>query len=210
VSRRAGGGELPSDQRPEEEPTERLLTTPPPGGRQAGLGPQPLPAGLAVRAIATLDPGYFAWVMASGIVSVGTDLLGYRALSEAILIVTMAAFAGLVVAYAARAVWLAPYVRRSLQDPSVAMAYFTFVAGADVLGVRLVMAGQAMLSAALAGAAALAWIILNYGLPWSIVTRAHRPVLREFNGTLFIWVVSAPALTALTLSTRTSWLEVSP
>ncbi len=154
----------------------------------------PVPSGVLARAIATLDPGYFAVVMASGIVSIGTDLLGYQLLSRVILGVTVVAFVGLVLAYVARAVWFMPFVRHSLQDPTVAMAYFTFVAGADVLGVRLVMAGHAAVTAGLATAAGLAWVVLNYGLPWSIVARAHRPVFRDFNGTWFIWVVGTQSL----------------
>lgn len=161
-------------------------------------GPAPpliaLPAGLLARALATLDPGYFAWVMASGIVSVGTDLLGFPVLSRIVLGITVAVFCGLVLAYVARAIWFARFVHQSLQDPSVAMAYFTFVAGADVLGVRLLMAGLPGMAAALGAAAGLAWLALNYGLPWSIVARAHRPVLREFNGTWFIWVVGTQSL----------------
>jgi tellurite resistance protein TehA-like permease len=164
-----------------------------------------VPAGLLRRAIATLDPGYFAWVMASGIVSVGTDLLGYQVLSEVVLGITVAAFVGLVLAYLARMVWFAPFVRHSGQDPSVAMAYFTFVAGADVLGVRLVMAGHPAITAGLAVAAAVVWVVLNYGLPWSIVARAHRPVLREFNGTWFIWVVGTQSLAIAAVSLTAAW-----
>jgi tellurite resistance protein TehA-like permease len=159
-----------------------------------------MPQRMLPRAISTLDPGYFALVMASGIISVGTDLLGYHALSDAVLGVTVVAFCGLVLAYVARAVWFAPFVGRSLVDPSVAMAYFTFVAGADVLGVRLVMAGHPGLAAGLAGAAGLVWLALNYGLPWSIVAKAHRPVLREFNGTWLIWVVGTQSLAIVAAS----------
>lgn len=185
---------------PKDGPGERWLTRAR-SERAAPISQQapPLPAGLVGRALATLDPGYFAWVMASGIVSIGTDLLGYHLLSEVILVVTLAAFAVLVVAYAARAVWFPAYVRRSLQDPSVAMAYFTFVAGADVLGARLVTAGYPMVAAGLAVAAGVAWVALNYGLPWSIVARAHRPVLGEFNGTWFIWVVGTQSLAIVAL-----------
>lgn len=149
---------------------------------------------MLARAIATLDPGYFAWVMASGIVSVGTDLLGYPVLSQIVLGVTVAAFVGLVLAYVARAIWFAPFVRRSLDDPSTAMAYFTFVAGAGVLAVRVLMAGHPAIAAGLGAAAAAVWLVLNYGLPWSIVARSHHPVLREFNGTWFIWVVGTQSL----------------
>ena len=153
-----------------------------------------VPDGLVARAVATLDPGYFAWVMASGIVSVGTDQLGYRIVSEVTLGVTLAAFAGLVLAYLARSMWFTPFARHSLQDPSVAMAYFTFVAGANVLGIRLVMTGHPAFTAGLAIAATVVWVVLNYGLPWSIVARARRPVLREFNGTWFIWEVGTQSL----------------
>lgn len=137
--------------------------------------------------------------MASGIVSVGTDLLGYSVLSDVVLAVTVAAFVGLVLAYLARVLWFPSFVRHSLQDPSVAMGYFTFVAGADVLGIRLVQAGQPAFAAGLAVAAGVLWIVLNYGLPWSIVARAHRPVLREFNGTWFIWVVSTQSLSIVAI-----------
>ena len=117
----------------------------------------PVPEGLVARALATLDPGYFAWVMASGIVSVGTDQLGYRIVSEVTLGVTLAAFAGLVLAYLARSMWFTPFARHSLQDPSVAMAYFTFVAGANPRwDSGLVHFSSGRRSAAIAGRSCLA------------------------------------------------------
>lgn len=172
------------------DPELALLT------RQSGEAPAPpaVPKGLLPRALATLDPGYFAWVMASGIVSVGTWLLGYKLLSDVTLWVGVAAFCTLVLAYAARALWWWPFFRRSLDDASVALAYFTFVAGAGVLAVRFIMAGHPAVAAGLGVAGAAAWALLNYGLPWSVVTRAHRPVLRDFNGTWFIWVVATQSL----------------
>ena len=105
-----------------------------------------LPSGLVRRALATLDPGYFAWVMASGIVSVGTDLLGYPVLSRVTLGVTVGAFVLLVLCYTVRMVWFWPWVRQSLRDPTTAMAYFTIVAGTDVLAVRLAMAGRPLVA----------------------------------------------------------------
>jgi tellurite resistance protein TehA-like permease len=153
-----------------------------------------VPQGLFARALATLDPGYFAWVMATGIVSVGTQLLGLTVLSSVLLWVAAIAFCALSLGYVARAVWFWPFFRLHLGDPSVALAYFTFVAGADVLGTRFVMAGHPAVAAGLAGAAAAAWVVLNYGLPWSVVARAHRPVLRDFNGTWLIWVVGTQSL----------------
>ena len=171
----------------------------------------PVPDGLVRRAIATLDPGYFAWVMATGIVSVGTDLLDEHLLSQVVLGVAVAAFVGLVLAYAARLVWFAPFVRQSAADPTTAMAYFTVVAGTDVLAVRLVMAAHPLVALALGSAAAALWLVLTYALPWSIVAAARRPVLGEINGTWLVWVVATQSLSivaaAVAPSAPASWLR---
>jgi tellurite resistance protein TehA-like permease len=173
----------------------------------------PVPEKQLARAVATLDPGYFAWVMASGIVSVGTDLLGYRVVSRVVLGVTILAFVIVVLAYAARLVWFRPFVRHSLRDPTTAMAYFTTVAGIDVLAARLSMGGHSLLTLALGGAAALVWVVLTYGLPWSIVASARRPVLGEINGTWLIWVVATQSLSivaaALAPVSPGTWLRAS-
>jgi tellurite resistance protein TehA-like permease len=170
-----------------------------------------VPEGLVRRAVATLDPGYFAWVMATGIVSVGTDLLGDHLLSQVVLGVTVAAFVGLALAYAARLVFFAPFVRQSASDPTTAMAYFTVVAGTDVLAVRLVMATHPLVAFALGTAAAALWLGLTYALPWSIVAAARRPVLGEINGTWLVWVVATQSLSivaaAVAPSAPASWLR---
>ena len=170
-----------------------------------------MPEGLFPRAIATLDPGYFAWVMATGIISVGTDLLGYHLLSQAVLGVTVAAFVGLALAYGARLVWFAPFVRQSLRDPPTAMAYFTVVAGTDVLAVRLAMAAHPLVAFGLGTGAAAVWLVLTYALPWSIVAAARRPVLGEINGTWLVWVVATQSLSILAAAVApyapATWLQ---
>jgi len=191
-------------------------STPDPTSNESEVPARPrkalvVPDGVVRRAIATLDPGYFAWVMATGIVSVGADLLGDHLLSEVILGVTMAAFVGLALAYTARLVFFAPFVRQSAADPTTAMAYFTVVAGTDVLAVRLVMAAHPLVAFALGTAAAALWLVLTYALPWSIVAAARRPVLGEINGTWLVWVVATQSLSivaaAVAPSAPATWLR---
>ncbi|MGH9115229.1 MAG: tellurite resistance/C4-dicarboxylate transporter family protein, partial [Acidimicrobiales bacterium] len=153
-----------------------------------------LPAGRTARALATLDPGWFAWVMASGIVSVGADLLGYGVLSQVVLGVTVAAFVGLVLAYSARIIWFRRFFRDSLRDPTTAMAYFTVAAGTSVLATRVSLAVHPDVTMGLGAGAAVVWVVLTYGLPASIVATARRPVLGEINGTWLIWVVATQSL----------------
>ena len=87
-------------------------------------------------------PGYFALVMASGIISVGMKLQGYAAVSVLLEVVAAAAFAVLLVLTAWRAIAYREAMTGDLADPERAFGYFTFVAGADVLGVRLSMDGH--------------------------------------------------------------------
>ena len=90
------------------------------------------------------------------------------------------------------------------------MAYFTVIAGTDVLAVRLAMASHPLVALSLATAAALLWVVLTYGLPWSIVAAARRPVLGEINGTWLVWVVATQSLsivaTVITPHAPSSWL----
>jgi tellurite resistance protein TehA-like permease len=195
----------PTDENPAEAAEHQASRSP------AGSRPLHVPEGLVRRAVATLDPGYFAWVMATGIISVGTDLLGYHLLSAVFLGVTIAVFIGLALAYAARLIFFSPFVRKSAADPTTAMAYFTLVAGTDVLAVRLVAAAHPLLAFGLGAAAAAVWLVLTYALPWSIVAAAHRPVLGEINGTWLVWVVATQSLSivaaAVAPSAPASWLR---
>jgi tellurite resistance protein TehA-like permease len=146
-------------------------------------------------AIRDLHPGYFAFVMATGIISTGTFLLGPSWLSRALL---AAASAGLVVLSAALLVRLAIFrssVAADIQAPERVFGFFTIAAGIDVLGVRLGAAGHPLATAILAGLAAVVWLVLTYGVPASLLlTRERDSVLGGVNGTWLLWVVGTQSL----------------
>ena len=146
-------------------------------------------------AIRDLHPGYFAFVMATGIISTGTFLLGPSWLSRALL---AAASAGLVVLSAALLVRLAIFrssVVADIQAPERVFGFFTIAAGIDVLGVRLGAAGHPLATAILAGLAAVVWLVLTYGVPASLLlTRERDSVLGGVNGTWLLWVVGTQSL----------------
>jgi tellurite resistance protein TehA-like permease len=132
--------------------------------------------------------------MASGIISVGTELLGYHLLSDVSLWITEGAFVVLVAAYGARAFAYSQQFEASLRDPKTAMAFFTVVAGSNVLGIRLVMAGHPLVGLGLGAGAVLIWLLLTYGLPGYTIAGAHHPVLGDINGTWLAWVVATQSL----------------
>jgi tellurite resistance protein TehA-like permease len=121
-----------------------------------------------------LNPGYFALVMATGIVSRAAFLDG----ATVLLAMTAAAYVVLVAAYGWR---FARHRREFLadaSDPVNAFAFFTFVAGSNVLGAGLAADHLAPITAGLLLIAGLAWLLLGYGIPGTLITaRAARPAL---------------------------------
>ncbi len=148
-----------------------------------------------LTAVETLTPGYFALVMASGIISVGMELEGYDALSDLLLVVCATAFVVLVSLNLLRLSRFRGAVVSDFLDPRRAFGFFTLVAGTNVLGVRLSMDGHHTVTAVLLVLSGLAWAVLGYVVPWTAVLRRRdRPVIADANGTWFIWVVASQSV----------------
>ena len=152
-----------------------------------------------------LTPGYFALVMGSGILSVGMELQGHRVLSEVLLVVCAASFVLLLSLTAWRFVAYRAATIEDFMDPRRGFGFFTFVAGTNVLGVRLGLDGHYTATAVLFALAGSAWLVLGYVVPWTAVLGPQpRPVVAAANGTWFIWTVAtqSAATAAATLEPR--------
>ena len=159
--------------------------------------PEPLPAGRVGAWLATLDSGYFALVMATGIVSIGCRLLGFPVLAEVLLTATVIGFVVLLIAYLLRALRFPRWFAASLRAPSSAVSYFTVVAGTNVLATALLAHGLWSISLVLGLCALMVWLVLTYGLFSSIVLAGNRPLLREITGVWLIWVVGTQSIAVL-------------
>ena len=156
---------------------------------------QPRPLSRAAAAIRDLNPGSFAFVMATGIISTGTFLLGPSWLSRALLAVASIGLVVLSVALGVRLVIFRSSVAADIQAPERVFGFFTIVAGIDVLGLRLQAAGHPLATAILAGLAALVWLVLTYGVPAGLLLDRERDsVLGGVNGTWLLWVVGTQSL----------------
>lgn len=149
----------------------------------------------ARRAIEGFTPGYFALVMASGIISVGLHLEHLVWPSRALLVVCGGAYVLQVVVMVWRFLAFRAAIADDFADPRRAFGFFTFVAGTNVLGVRLAMEGWYAATAALLGVSFLVWLVLGYVVPWTAVLgRVERPTVITANGTWFIWVVASQSV----------------
>lgn len=148
--------------------------------------------------VRTLNPGYFALVMATGIVSVGIGNQGLSGMSLALLWITAVAYAVLVVLTGWRVVAFRADTRADFTDPARAFGFFTFIAGTDLLGTRLSLAGHHGTAYVLLAVGAVGWISLGYVVPWTaLLSRSQRPLLATANGTWFLWVVATQSVAVL-------------
>lgn len=120
-------------------------------------------------AIRGLYPGYFALVMATGIVSNAAHYLGHGGLSDFLMAVNLAAFPLLAVMLSARALRYRRELWADLMNPRLVFSFFTLVAAADVFGLQLVHRGHLDPAIALWLFALAAWLVLSY-LSFSVLT----------------------------------------
>lgn len=119
--------------------------------------------------IAAFYPGYFALVMATGIISNALYLERYRTLSDALLVIDLVAYPTLWLVTLSRLGWFRKRLCADLTDPRLVFAFFTMVAATDVLGVGLSIRGFVAASVALWLLALVLWIVLIY-LSFGVLT----------------------------------------
>jgi tellurite resistance protein TehA-like permease len=111
---------------------------------------------------ARLFPGYFALVMATGIISNTLWLEGFRGASNALLAVNVVAYPWLVLLTGARIVRHPRAIWSDLTNPRLVFAFFTLVAASDVLGLGVNLRGYPGLAIALWLTALVVWVGLVY------------------------------------------------
>jgi tellurite resistance protein TehA-like permease len=160
--------------------------------------PAPARVGWARDAVRSLNPGYFALVMATGIVSIAMQNHHLYPVSVSLMWLAGIEYAVLIGIYLWRLAGFRSAVAGDLSNPARAFGYFTFVAATDVLGTRLAIDHHRAAALVLLAVASLTWLVLGYVIPWAAVLgRARRPVLQYANGTWFIWVVASQSITVL-------------
>ena len=142
-----------------------------------------------------LNPGYFALVMATGIVSKAVGLDGAATLSGVLLGIGIVAYVLLAVLYGWRLARYRPQFLADLRDPRRAFAFFTFTAASDVLAARLAGDGHTAAAAVLLAIGGSGWLLLSYTLPLLLFGQSRaKPALASANGTWFIWVVGTQSI----------------
>ena len=116
-----------------------------------------------------LYPGYFALVMATGIVSNAALFLGHRGVSNLLLAVNLGAFPLLLLALTLRVARFRRELWADLSNPKLVFSFFTIVAACDVLGVQFTLRGVVEPAIVLWLFALATWTLLSY-VSFSVLT----------------------------------------
>jgi tellurite resistance protein TehA-like permease len=149
--------------------------------------------------LADLHPAYFAMVMATGIVSVASHLLGLRWAAIPLFWANIAFYAAVWVLMLARIGRYPVRVRADLMHHGRSVGFFTAVAATCVLGSQvLIIGGDWRIAAALWFVGIVLWAGLTYTIFSIITVKAVKPTLAEgINGGWLVSVVAAQSVTVL-------------
>jgi tellurite resistance protein TehA-like permease len=152
-----------------------------------------------VRHSEHLFPGYFALVMATGIVSVATFTLGMPLIARVLLFVNLGAYATLGSLLLVRIFRHFGRVLADLGDHSRGPGFFTLVAGTCVLGSQLVLVGgQTAAPRVLWSAGIVLWFLVMYAFFTATIVREHKPTLEVgINGAWLIAIVATQSVSVL-------------
>ena len=112
--------------------------------------------------IATLYPGCFALVMATGIISNALFFEGYREWADTLFAVNLVAYPCLVLLTVLRLFWFSRALWADLINPRLVFSFFTIVAGTDVFGVGINLRGFATIALLMWLFALVVWFVLIY------------------------------------------------
>jgi tellurite resistance protein TehA-like permease len=152
-----------------------------------------------ISVIEDLPPAYFAMVMATGIVSIAADFVGFHLISVVLLWLNVAFYVCLWMFTLTRIICHSDRFIRDFQDFNRGVGYLATVAGTCIVGSQFVILEKSyQLGMILFGLGLVIWILAIYSVFSSFVIRSVKPPIQEgINGAWLLVTVSTQSLSIL-------------
>lgn len=146
-----------------------------------------------------LYPGYFALVMATGALSIGTYLLGMVLIAKLLFWINVAAYLSLWLLNMIRLFYYFPKMTADLTSHTIGPGFFTWVAGTSMFGCQLIIVTKHYIMATyLWGLAILLWLVIMYTFFSAVTIRQDKPAIAEgINGAWLIVAVATHSISIL-------------
>src|SRR5712691_8496704 len=151
------------------------------------------------EAAANLFPGYFALVMATGIISIAAFQLSMKRVAWVLLAINLIAYAILWFLLLIRLLRFFPRVKADITDHARGPGFFTVVAGTCVLGSELVIVlGQYRAATILWIVGLLLWLLIMYTFLAAVTVQEDKPSLETgISGTWLLATVATQSISVL-------------
>ncbi|MEH6307627.1 tellurite resistance/C4-dicarboxylate transporter family protein [Olivibacter sp. CPCC 100613] len=154
---------------------------------------------LLEQKVRNLLPGYFAMVMATGIISIAALLVGFSTLAWFLFYANLFFFLALSVLFIYRIIYYRAEVWQDFKSYQRGPGFFTIIAALCILGNQVILFYQAFaLARLILLLALLVWLLIGYGFFFHItVTEDKKPLNEGINGTWLVFIVAIQALSVL-------------
>ncbi len=144
------------------------------------------------RKAASLFPGYFSLVMATGALSIAAFFFGMLPVARLLLYLNAVAYTALWCLTLIRLVRYFPRIVEDLSSHTLGPGFFTLVAGTCVFGAQLIVVAQDYAVAACLWAIGIVlWAVIMYAFFAAVTMRRDKPALAAgING---VWLIAAVA-----------------
>ena len=150
-------------------------------------------------AVAGLSPAYFAMVMATGIVSIASHVMGLPYLGPSLLWLNTVLYVLLWILTVTRIVFFPAYFLSDFRSHAKGVGYFTVIAGTCILGSQyIILAGAFAVATGLLLLGIVLWCLLIYFVFAALIVSPEKPSLAEgINGTWLVSIVGTQGVSIL-------------
>ena len=156
-------------------------------------------AAIVIEGARLLFPGYFALVMATGVISIACQLLGMRAIALPLVAFNWIAYPVLWALTLVRVIRYPTLLMRDIFNHQRAPGFFTLVAGTCVLGTQNMIVLEARgIATALWWFGVGLWVVVMYTFFTAVTIRPRKPTLAQgINGAWLIASVATQSIVVL-------------
>lgn len=146
-----------------------------------------------------MNPGYFALVMATGIISIAAYQLGMIWVADLLFLISNAAYLILVVLIITRSILSPRSLSKGIALYDEGPSFFAIVAGTCVLGSAYVSVEESMAAGFILWIVGIVlWLVLSYSFFTSIIIRVSKPSFENtINASWLLFVVATQAVSIL-------------
>jgi tellurite resistance protein TehA-like permease len=159
-----------------------------------------MPFSAAIKTgIRNFFPGYFAIVMATGIISLAANSLAFDSIANLFFWINNFFYAIAIIVFLARLLFFFPQIKADLSSHAKGAGFLTMVAASSILGSQYALTFQKFsVAAVLFILSVLLWIIFTFTFVCIAITEAEKPELeKSINGNWLLITVSAESLSVL-------------